>query len=77
MRYRLRTLLILLAVGPIVAAGAWRLFVWFTHGVQGAEGFDQLSLADQVIVSGFLVCLLVLASMLRRPGRSAADSRST
>ena len=30
MRYRLRTLLILLALGPPVLAGAW--LVWQSHG---------------------------------------------
>jgi hypothetical protein len=66
LRYRLRTLLILLAVGPVVAASAWWSFVWLTHGLQGAEGFDEFSLQDLAAIGPAFACLVVLAILFVR-----------
>ena len=51
MRYRLRTLLIVLAVGPLVLAGAW----WLLHSkFRFDDGLGSLVLAVSAVLLVFL-----------------------
>ena len=73
MRYRLRTLLIVLAVGPALIAGGWWIVRDEVRRFALGEAFAEVAGATLVTLAG-LACVLGFIFLLAYVSASAADA---